>query len=926
MPIDPTRADELLAAAQAIPDAATRTAFLDRECDPALRPAVDAALAARAADAGTIDQPTDAETGTFGGQPADPKSATIDSHAPTAGPAVPRSARGPATGQLIAGRYQIVEAIGEGGMGAVYLARQSEPVKRDVALKLIRRGADSAQVVARFEAERQALALMDHPNIARVYDGGTTDRGEPYFVMELVHGVPITKYCDDHRLPPRDRLDLFVQVCRAVQHAHQKGIIHRDLKPGNILVTEVDGRPTTKVIDFGVAKAVNQQLTESAFTDDGVIVGTPAYMSPEQTDPATVDIDTRTDVYALGVVLYELLAGAPPITATDFRRAAILEMLRMVREVEPEHLSTKVSRVAELPAIAARRGLDPAQLLRILRGDVDWIVLKALAKDRERRYESANGMAADILRYLADEPVAARPPSRGYRLQKFVRRNRRGVVAAGVLLLAVLAGLAGVLWQWREAVHQRGLAEIARAEAVEAQGRAEANYKNAQEQRRVALDTVGNLVLRVRADIATRPDMQGTVRWVVQVARASLARIAQNPDVSVSLNDTTRALVHDLAARTARDQGDPSTAAKEFAQAAGAFEDILRAPTKAGDDPGWRDVVRKNLVVVRLGLGQINIATQGYEAARVEFEKAAAALDAVEDKSDAGYRRLLAALSINLGVATEEKKPREARENFRAALRMGEELANREVAAGGRPADETRELLRNAAAAAATAAGRLRDAKSWEDGSAKALELATALAADKPDDRGRKQSLAMAHERLADVRLRTGRPAEAANGYATAAKLLAELAAADPTSGDARRDRGRITYSQGLAALRVGDKDAAAKFFADSLAPRQSRPGLDADLTAQRDLMMSLARTGKTAEAIGWAEKVRAKQATEPGALLDIACCYAVCGDAGKAVEALKAAVAAGYRDKVNLETEPDLDPVRDRADFKALVAAVPEP
>ena len=290
---------------------------------------------------------------------------------------------------LIAGRYQIVEEIGEGGMGSVYLARQSTPVKRDVALKLIKKGADSRAVVARFEAERQALALMDHPNIASVYDGGTTPDGQPYFVMELVRGQPITKYCDDHRLTLSDRLELFVHVCRAVQHAHQKGIIHRDLKPGNILVTEVDGRPTPKVIDFGVAKAIDQRLTDSSFSDEGAIVGTPAYMSPEQTDPTGIDIDTRTDVYALGVVLYELLAGSPPISMKEFRRGAILEMLRMVREIEPEHLSTKASSAEALPDIAAKRGVEPGRLLTMLRGDVDWIVLKALEKDRDRRYESA---------------------------------------------------------------------------------------------------------------------------------------------------------------------------------------------------------------------------------------------------------------------------------------------------------------------------------------------------------------------------------------------------------------------------------------------------------------------------------------------------------------------------------------------------------
>ena len=328
-----------------------------------------------------------------------------------------------------------------------------------MALKLIKIGMDSRAVLARFDAERQALALMDHPNIARVYDGGTTAAGQPFFVMELVDGVPITDYCDRQRLSVRARLDLFVSVCQAVQHAHQKGIIHRDLKPSNVLVTEVDGRPTPKVIDFGVAKATEFKLTDQSFADSGAIVGTPAYMSPEQADPSTMDIDTRTDVYALGVILYELLAGSPPIDAKQFQRGAFLEMLRMVREVDPPRPSTKVSTAQALPNIAANRDIEPEQLKRALRGDLDWIVMKALEKDRARRYETANGFAADVMRHLAYEPVLAAPPSRAYRLRKFVRKHRGAVVAASLVVLALLAGIAGTTW---------GLIRAERARSAEA--------------------------------------------------------------------------------------------------------------------------------------------------------------------------------------------------------------------------------------------------------------------------------------------------------------------------------------------------------------------------------------------------------------------------------------------------------------------------
>ena len=310
-------------------------------------------------------------------------------------------------------------------------------------------------MLARFDAERQALALMDHPNIARIYDGGVTPAGQPFFVMELVRGVPLTEYCDQQRLTVKARLELFVAVCQAVQHAHQKGIIHRDLKPGNVLVTEVDGRPTPKVIDFGVAKATEMKLTDMSLADTGAIVGTPAYMSPEQADPSSMDIDTRTDVYALGVMLYELLTGSPPIDARQFKRGAILEMLRMVREVDPPRPSTKLSTAEALPNIAANRSIEPARLAKLLRGELDWVVMKALEKDRTRRYETANGFARDIQRYLADEIVEARPPSAGYRLKKFVRRNPLQLALAATVALLVLGGGAVVWWQGVQAGARR---------------------------------------------------------------------------------------------------------------------------------------------------------------------------------------------------------------------------------------------------------------------------------------------------------------------------------------------------------------------------------------------------------------------------------------------------------------------------------------
>jgi serine/threonine-protein kinase len=350
------------------------------------------------------------------------------------------------------GRYKLLERIGEGGFGVVYMAEQQHPVRRKVALKVIKPGLDTRQVIARFEAERQALALMDHPNIATVLDAGATDSGRPYFVMELVHGVPVTEYCDRNQLSPRERLELFVQVCRAVQHAHTKGIIHRDLKPTNVLVTLHEGVAVPKVIDFGVAKATGQQLTEKTlFTNFAQMVGTPLYMSPEQAEMTGVDVDTRSDVYSLGVLLYELLTGTTPIDKERLKQAAFDEVRRIIREEEPPRPSTRLSTMGEQArTVSAHRRSDPKQLGRVVRGELDWIVMKALEKQRARRYETVNGLARDVERYLRNETVEACPPSVAYRVRKFARRNKGALaVAALVLFFLVLLG-SGVGWAARD--------------------------------------------------------------------------------------------------------------------------------------------------------------------------------------------------------------------------------------------------------------------------------------------------------------------------------------------------------------------------------------------------------------------------------------------------------------------------------------------
>ena len=389
---------------------------------------------------------------------------------PPGEPETPRSAATDAGEERI-GPYRILRILGEGGMGSVLLAEQTEPVQRRVALKVIKLGMDTREVVARFEAERQALAVMDHPNIARVLDAGATERGRPFFVMELVQGVPITTYCDQHRLTTRERLELFVPVCMAVQHAHQKGVIHRDLKPANVLVSVQGNEPVPKIIDFGIAKAIDRRLTEKTLhTAHGQFIGTPHYMSPEQAEMSGLDVDTRTDVYSLGVLLYELLTGRLPFDREKLNAGGFAEIARMIRDTEAPRPSTRVGTTQgqRAEAIGERRQTDLKSLGRDLRGDLDWIILKAIEKDRTRRYETANGLAVDIERHLRDAPVSASPPSVGYRTSKFIRRHRFGVAAGAAIALALVAGVTlatiGLLRATR--AEQLASAEAAKARAV----------------------------------------------------------------------------------------------------------------------------------------------------------------------------------------------------------------------------------------------------------------------------------------------------------------------------------------------------------------------------------------------------------------------------------------------------------------------------
>jgi serine/threonine protein kinase/tetratricopeptide (TPR) repeat protein len=853
------------------------------------------------------------------------------------------------------GPYKLLQPIGEGGMGTVYMAEQRAPVHRMVALKLIKAGMDSRQVLARFGAERQALALMDHPNIAKVFDAGTTEQSLPYFVMELVKGIPITRYCDEHRLTTRERLELAIPVCQAVQHAHQKGIIHRDIKPSNVLIALYDGQPVPKIIDFGVAKATGPRLTdETLYTEFGAVVGTLEYMSPEQAQLNQLDIDTRSDIYSLGVLLYELLTGSTPLERKRLKQGAILEMLRVIREEESPRPSKRLSTIEELPSIAACRHIEPRKLSALMRGELDWIVMKALEKDRNRRYETANGLAADLRRYLNDEAVQACPPTATYRMSKFVRKYRVALATACAFIAVLVAATVISVWQ---AVR----ADRARSEAVMAYSSEATQRREAQNQRDRAFkaeeDAKANLA-RARSavddyltTISESRLLKSPLPGLQPLRKELLTTALKYYEDFVSQNRDDPGLQADLAAATFRvaditDQiGSKDEALKSFQTALDMYG-ALAGSTPSPSNRSYR--LGQGRCLVRMAMIQAN---QGQsDAAHNSFERSIAVLAQlnVDEPGDAMSRADLAFAHHYSARALQEKGSQEsALRHLRTAIHLRESIVEEFPKQLSYRIDLALSLsnlgyllLRNGQPAEALNSVRGANA------------IQRILVKEHPEDPQLRCTLALSTRGLASTLKTLGRWRESKPLFLESVEIMDRVVAENPAVTEFRRV---LATSATELAENLIDHDeidagvsALAKARDQAATVQRTNPNdfrnLNALASIHRGIGKTRAKQGKITDALEslrQAISIGERIAIEDGLFTyDLACGLALYGEvvgrvqpgpgedsngssrlySNKSMKVLQQAIDRGFREADWIERDPDLRSLHSRADFQTLI------
>jgi serine/threonine protein kinase/tetratricopeptide (TPR) repeat protein len=834
------------------------------------------------------------------------------------------------------GPYKLLQEIGEGGFGIVFMAEQHQPVHRRVALKIIKPGMDSAQVIARFEAERQALAMMDHQNIAKVYDAGTTDAARPYFVMELVHGVPITRYCDDNHLTVRERLELFMPVCKAIQHAHQKGIIHRDLKPSNVLVCLYDGQPVPKVIDFGVAKATEQRLTErTMFTQYGQIIGTLEYMSPEQAEMSQLGVDTRSDIYSLGVMLYELLTSSTPLQRQRLREAGLTEMLKMIKEEEPLKPSTRLSSAQESAKIASARRTEPAKLAKLVRGELDWIVMKCLEKDRARRYDTANGLARDIERYLHDEAVEACPPSTGYRLRKLAGKHRAAfTIAVAFLVLLVLAG-ALCAWQAVRATQAEGRALAERDRAEQEKDRAEAGF-------RMARDTVDRFFTQVGESPQLRAQgMEKFRKNLLQNAKEFYERfIREQYDAPAARHDL--ALAHLRLAKIQQVLGDYQEAETSLERA------IALLGALSGEQPDVADYQR-DLGAGYTAMGDIYRETSRFDKAEAAYRQALAIREklAAAHPDMGAYRSALADTYVGLGHM---HMLADRSEKATASYEQAQALQTRLVQEHPREAEYLFALAKTQ-----TAIGNAYTILGWsakaEAVLREALSVQERLLHDSPDVPEYQENLASTHDSLGNVHHSAGQDAQAEGDSRRVVQIFEKLAREHPDVPHYAAQVGSSYSALGVVEDAQGKLDAAlashnkAVEALERFLERQPRSPQERNLLINARITRAgvFAKRGDPARAIQEAEAIAGKEELNSTNLYNMSCLYSRCASiagkdaklppaertklqeqyAGRAIEYLRQSLAKGMHDLPIIKSDPDLDPLRRREDFKKLVEEV---